>query len=153
MGIDLGTTTGVCRLFLDGGIEVESVNHPKNIQGRCCGLADIIRRHGTPDCIGVCFEEPFSGQFSSVKALFPMMGAGVLVCEELGLPWSLINLTKLKVHATGKGNAKKPDVVAAARARWGREFSEDGADASWAAAYALDTLLFGTGIGLTQARL
>lgn len=34
--------------------------------------------HASIDCVGVCIEEPlFSGQFSSVKALFPMLGAAV----------------------------------------------------------------------------
>lgn len=60
------------------------------------------------DCIGVCIEEPFSGQFPSVKALFPMLGAAVLACELEGLPWTTAYLAKLRIHATGKGNAKKP---------------------------------------------
>jgi hypothetical protein len=49
-----------------------------------------------------------------------MLGAAVLACELAGLPWSAINLAKLKLHATGKGNAKKPDMQAAAKARWGK---------------------------------
>jgi Holliday junction resolvasome RuvABC endonuclease subunit len=55
----------------------------------------------------VVIEEPFSGQFSSVKALFPMLGAAILTFELEGLPWSTVHLAKLKIHATGKGNAKE----------------------------------------------
>jgi Holliday junction resolvasome RuvABC endonuclease subunit len=90
----------------------------------------------------VCIEEPFSGQFSSVKALLPMLGAAVLACELAGLPWSAIHLARLKIHATGKGNAKKPDMQAAAKARWGKDLREDEADAAWAGAFALDCGLF-----------
>jgi Holliday junction resolvasome RuvABC endonuclease subunit len=45
-----------------------------------------------------------------------MLGAAVLDCELAGLPWSAINLSKLKLHATGKGNASKPEVQAAGKA-------------------------------------
>jgi Holliday junction resolvasome RuvABC endonuclease subunit len=113
-----------------------------SINERCVGLARIIERHNTPDCLGVCIEEPFSGQFSSVKALFPMLGAAVLTCERLGMPWSMVNLSKLKKHAIGKCNATKPDMQAAAKARWGFDLSEDEADAAWAGAFALDHSLF-----------
>lgn len=68
-----------------------------------------------------------------------MLGAAVLVCELAGLPWSAINLTKLKLHATGKGNEKKPAMQAEAKARWGVDLGEDEADAAWAGAHALDT--------------
>ncbi|MCK1734761.1 hypothetical protein IVA79_12515 [Bradyrhizobium sp. 138] len=76
-----------------------------------------VRRTGLH---GVCIEEPFSGQFSSVKVLFPMLGVAVLACELAGLPWATTNLVKLKLHATGKGNAKKPEMQAAAKDRWGK---------------------------------
>jgi len=117
--------------------------HESCLKGRVCGMADIINTYADHNCIGVCIEEPFSGQFSSVKALFPMLGAAVLACENNKLPWSLINLMTIKKHATGKGNAKKPDMQAAAKDRWGVDFSEDEADACWIAAYAMDTNLFG----------
>jgi Holliday junction resolvasome RuvABC endonuclease subunit len=65
-----------------------------------------------------------------------MLGAAILACELAGLPWSAIHLSKLKVHAIGKGNAKKPDMQAAAKARWGKDLGEDEVDAAWAGAYA-----------------
>ena len=142
LGIDTGTTTGCARVFLDGTVEASSHKSEPTINARCVAIAGLLERHNTPDCVGVCIEEPFSGQFSSVKALFPMLGAAVLTCERLGLPWSMVHLSKLKIHATGKGNAKKPDMQAAAKARWGMQLSEDEADAAWAGAFALDTNLF-----------
>lgn len=133
---------GVARLYTDGQIEACTIKNEAELNARVRGVAGVIKRHAEPACLGVCIEEPFSGQFSSVKALLPMLGAAVLQCEESGLPYSIINLMKLKAHATGKGNAKKPEMQAAARARWGKDLSEDEADAAWAAAYAMDCDLF-----------
>jgi len=48
-----------------------------------------------------------------------MRRAAVLACELAGLPWPAFNLSKLKLHAAGKGNAGKPENPAAATARWG----------------------------------
>ncbi len=71
-----------------------------------------------------------------------LFGVGIVTCERLGLPYSIINVGKLKKHATGKGNAKKPEMQAAALSRWGVELGEDESDAAWAGAYALDHNLF-----------
>jgi Holliday junction resolvasome RuvABC endonuclease subunit len=138
LGLDLGTNLGVARLFMDGGLDAQTVRFDPSIGSRTVGVSGIIQRYGNPDCLGVCIEEPFSGQFSSLKALLPMLGAAILACELAGLPWSAIHLSKLKIHATEKGNAKKPQMQAAAKSRWGVDLREDEADAAWARAFALD---------------
>ena len=143
LGLDLGTTLGVSRVYLDGDLDAQALRFEGNIGSRTVGVHGVVQRFAGPDCIGVCIEEPFSGQFSSVKALFPMLGAAVLACELAGLPWSAVHLSKMKIHATGKGNAKKPEMQTAAKARWGKDLGEDEADAAWAGAYALDSDLFG----------
>lgn len=66
LGIDLGTTLGVSRLFTDDSLEAYSVKLPPTITGRCVGLAGILQRHSSADCLGACIEQLFSGQFSSV---------------------------------------------------------------------------------------
>lgn len=142
LGIDLGTKLGVATLDTDGNATASTHKLESTMNGRVRGLAGIIKRHATAECMGVCIEEPFSGQFSSVKALFPMMGAAVLACEEAGLPYSIIHLSKLKIHATGKGNAQKDAMIAAAKARFGLDLDDNAADALWASAYALDHNLF-----------
>jgi hypothetical protein len=73
-------------VFLDGSIEAVSQRFESDIRARTVGVASIITRHACADCLGVSIEEPFSGQFSSVKALFPMLGAAVLACELEGFP-------------------------------------------------------------------
>ena len=112
------------------------------MQARLLGVAGIVRRHAGPDCIGVCIEQPFGRNAKSLQTLYSMMGAACLASVEAGLSVSLVNLVKLKMHATGKGNAKKPDMQAAAKARWGVGFGEDEADAAFAGAFALDHGLF-----------
>ena len=106
LGLDLGTTLGVSRVSLDGGLDAQALRFEGNIGSRTVGVSNVIKRHAGPDCIGSCIEEPFSGQFSSVEALFPKLGAAVLACELAGLPWSAVYFSKLKLHAIGKGNAK-----------------------------------------------
>ena len=128
LGLDLGTMLGVSRVYVDGGIDAQALRFEGNVGSRTVGVSDVIKRHAQPDCIGVCIEEPFSGQFSSVKALFPLLGAAVLACELAGLPWSTVHLSKLKIAATGKGKAKEPEMRAAAKARWGKDLGEDEAD-------------------------
>jgi hypothetical protein len=97
-------------VFIDGGLDAQTIRLEGNIGSRTVGVSGIIVSYAGPECIGGCVEEPFSGQFSSVKARFPMFGAAVLACELAGRSWSAIHLSRLKLHATGKGNARKPEI-------------------------------------------
>ncbi|UPK07668.1 hypothetical protein [Bradyrhizobium sp. 170] len=98
-------------------MDAQTIRLEGNIGSRTVGGNAIINRYARPECIGGCIEGPFSGQFSSVKALFPILGAAVLACELAGLPRSAIDLSRLKLHATGKDNARKPEMQAAEEAR------------------------------------
>jgi hypothetical protein len=88
---------------MDGGFDAQTIWLEGNIGSRTVGVSHIVVSYAEPACIGVCIEEPFAGQFSSVKALFPMRGAAVLARELAGLPRSAIHLSRLKPHAAGKG--------------------------------------------------
>lgn len=57
------------------------------------------------------------------------------VCEGLGVPYRGVPVASVKKGATGKGNAGKADMVAAAAKRWpkGEPYGEDEADALWIA--------------------
>jgi hypothetical protein len=80
-------------------MDAQTIRLEDNICSRTVGGSGIIVRCAGPECIGACLEDPFSGQFSSVGALFPIPGAAVLACELAGLPWSAIDLSKLKRRA------------------------------------------------------
>jgi len=53
-------------------------------------------------------------------------------CAEHGIEHATLHSATVKKHATGKGNAKKPALIAAALARFGRRMPDDNeADALW----------------------
>jgi hypothetical protein len=58
---------------MDGGLYAQTVRLENNIGSHTFGNSGIIQRCGGPDGVGFCIEEPLSGQFSSVKALFPCL--------------------------------------------------------------------------------
>lgn len=60
--------------------------------------------------------------------------------NELGVPWLEVPPSTLKKRATGKGNAGKPDVVAAAIHDGGRPANDDEADAYWLRAIGLELI-------------
>ena len=105
LGLDLGTKLGVSRVFVDGGLDAQTVRLEATLAARALGVRGLIKRYAGPECVGVCIEEPFSGQFSSVKALLPMLGAAVLACELEGLPWTAAHLAKLKILAIGNSTS------------------------------------------------
>lgn len=54
-------------------------------------------------------------------------------CESRSVPYQGVPVATAKRTATGKGNADKAAMLAAARARFGKVESEDEADALWIA--------------------
>lgn len=50
-------------------------------------------------------------------------------CEEKGINYRGYSPTEIKKHATGKGNAKKDAMIAAARAKWQNVKDDNEADA------------------------
>jgi hypothetical protein len=100
LGLDLGLPH--MRVYVDGGIDAQALWLKGRIGSRIA-LSKVIKRSAGPDCTGVCIDEPFSAQISSVKALFRTLGAAVLACELAGLPCSKVHLSKLKILGTGKG--------------------------------------------------
>jgi len=59
-------------------------------------------------------------------------------CEVMALPYAGVPVGKVKKFATGKGNASKADMIAAAKERWrGWEGDDNEADARWIAAAGL----------------
>jgi hypothetical protein len=52
----------------------------------------------------ICIEEPFSGQLSSVKALYPMLATATHAFELEGLPWGDNAPRQVEHSRDGKGN-------------------------------------------------
>jgi hypothetical protein len=92
---------------MDGGLDAQTIRLEGNIGSRTLGGSGFIERDaGREECIGVCIE-PFCGQFSGVKARRPRRGAAILACELAGLPWSAIDLSRLKLRASGRGQRRE----------------------------------------------
>jgi hypothetical protein len=82
--LDLGTTPAVSGVFTDGGLDAQTIWLEGNIGSGTVGVSSIIVGYTGPEGIGGYIDEPFSGQFSSVEARFPVPGAAVLACELAG---------------------------------------------------------------------
>jgi hypothetical protein len=59
--LDLGTIPGVSGVFMDGGLDAQTVWLESNIDSRAVGVSGIIDRYAGHECIGVCLEHSFSG--------------------------------------------------------------------------------------------
>lgn len=57
--IGSGTTLGVSRVYVDGGLDAQALRFEGNIGSRTVGVDGGVQRFAGPDCIGVCIEEPF----------------------------------------------------------------------------------------------
>lgn len=62
-----------------------------------------------------------------------LQGVIKLWCEEEGIPYCGYSPTSIKKHATGRGNASKDEMLAAAREKWpDKRIADDNeADALW----------------------
>ena len=71
-------------------------------------------------------EAPFMSRQhpTGAMSLIELHGVLALVCHDLGVGCVPVTNGEIKKWATGKGNAKKPDMEAAARAR-GRDVADD----------------------------
>lgn len=60
-----------------------------------------------------------------------LQGVIKIVCEDMQVQWRGYSPKEIKKHATGKGNANKEAMVAAARVRWPNVTDDNEADALW----------------------
>lgn len=77
-----------------------------------------VRRH-----LGVDAAHAYGGYMSHLAAY----------CEKRGIPYTAVPVQTIKKHATGKGNAKKDAMIAAAAVKWpAKNVTDDNeADALW----------------------
>lgn len=89
----------------------------------------------------VVWERPMPRGQRSSSVLVGYATVATLVCERVGASYADVPIGTLKKHATGSGSAKKPQMIAAANARWGLSLGpedEDEADALCVLAWAED---------------
>ena len=141
LALDLGTTTGWC---LRDGNDVKTgrwkLHRSQGEKGIQLGrlVRDAIQEHG-PDLVG--FEEPvfLTRGMAALALRYGLQMIVQVVCEQARTAYVGVPVSTLKKHATGKGNAKKPQMIQAAMDASGLNLSSDEADAYWVADYLINS--------------
>ena len=137
LSLDLGTHLGWAAWrptsWLGHGRVILTGEHaPRFAQARR-EIAALIAAHG-PRLLVI--ETPSARHRGAALVLYGLRAIALLVAHEHGMDVLEVMPAELKQQATGKGNADKAAVLAAARARWGDVETEDEADALWALEWA-----------------
>ncbi len=149
LALDLGTKMGYAvgdgRNVLASGVMDFS---PKRFEGAGMRylrfrrvLVELVEEHGVTEIYleevrrhrGVTAAHVYGGFLSHLQAY----------CED-GIPYQGIPVGTLKKYATGKGNAGKPAMIAAACAKGWEPVDHNEADALWILDYAVNVLKAGT---------
>jgi Holliday junction resolvasome RuvABC endonuclease subunit len=96
-------------------------------------LRELLANHNV---VAVGYERPGHQRSLSAQEVLQGLKATIeRVCEELRVHYTCFSPGEVKKEATGNGNAGKPEMVAAARKKWGHPVSGDdnAADALWVA--------------------
>jgi Holliday junction resolvasome RuvABC endonuclease subunit len=126
LGIDTSTYTGVA-LVQGGEIKGKCVNFPKQ-KGweRLQSIAQEVERTvklWSPDLIII--EDYAVYRASSVITVVECGTVVRKVLYDLGYEWYGMPPSSLKLWLTGKGNAKKPQMVSSTMERWGYQSPSD----------------------------
>lgn len=102
---------------------------------------NAINREGRPDVIA--FERAHHRGGAATEVGVGLMTHLLSFAAHFKIETAPVHTATLKKHATGRGNAKKPDMIAAALARWPHraqfgKLGDDEADALLILAWALD---------------
>ena len=155
LALDLGTRTGWAladRGHVESGIQVFDVK-----RGESPGMRYLRFRHWLAEVCHVGLGGPFAGERLAVRLIVYEQthqrgGAATEVAAgfatrvqehgaQYGLEHAAVHTATLKKWATGRGNADKPAMVAAAQARGYGGVDEDEADARLLLAYTLAELV------------
>jgi len=133
LALDLGTTTGWAMrrggLILSGVAEFK----PGRFEGggmRYLRFTRWLDEMATEPLAGIWFEEVRRHVATDAAHVYGgLMATLTAWCELRGIPYAGVPVGTIKKHATGKGNANKGAMVAAARARGFSPADDNEADA------------------------
>ena len=146
LALDLGTTTGWALRGHDGLITTGTASFKS---GRYDGggmrylrftnwLTELDRLSGPISAI--CFEEVRRHAGTDAAHVYGgLMATLTAWCELRGVPYQGVPVGTIKRHATGKGNAPKEAMIAAARARGFSPVDDNEADAIALLVWAIET--------------
>lgn len=136
LALDLGTTTGWAVRGRDGHIVSGSESFkPQRFEGGGMRFLRFRRwiseiQESVPELQAVYFEEVRRHVgVDAAHAYGGFLATLTAWCEHLRIPYQGVPVGTIKKHATGKGNANKDAVIAAARARGHAPGDDNEADA------------------------
>jgi Holliday junction resolvasome RuvABC endonuclease subunit len=116
LSLDIATKTGWCTKTASGVWDFK----PKRGESegmRVVRFKSRVREMITMEQINViAYERPAGIHKASIMVASEMIGVLKDLCIELGVEVANYAATEIKKFATGKGNAKKPDMISAAQA-------------------------------------
>lgn len=143
LALDLGTTTGWAMDGVSGFVSF------KNGRYEGGGMRYLRFLRWLQDMLdmgvdAVVFEEVRRHQGTDAAHVYGgLLGQLTALCEEVGVPYQGVPVGTIKRFATGKGNANKAAMIAAAREQ-GEQITDDNqADAYWLHRYAVSELFGG----------
>jgi hypothetical protein len=147
LALDLGTTTGWALRGHDGLITSGTVSLPPRPLRRRRHALPALHQLADRDSTGCPGPSPPSGSRRSAATPAPtrahvyggLMATLTAWAELRGVPYEGVPVGTIKRHATGKGNADKAAMIAAARARGFSPADDNEADAIAILLWAIET--------------
>lgn len=146
LALDLGTTTGWALKVQHGPINSGTLSlKPSRFEGG--GMRFLRFRHWLEELAryeakisAVYFEEVRRHRGVDAAHVYGgLMGQLTAWCEEAGVPYLGVPVGTIKRHATGRGNADKDAMIAAAKALGYRPSDDNEADAIALLLWAIET--------------
>lgn len=132
LALDLGTSTGWALRRADGVVVSGTASFkPGRFEGGGMRYLRFAQWLDTLDVPGaVYFEEVRRHQGVDAAHVYGgLLGTLGAWCERRGIPYAGIPVGTIKRHATGKGNAGKPEMIAAMKAKGFNPGDDNEADA------------------------
>lgn len=119
LALDLGKTTGWARWDATRGLRFGSERFGANGLGERLGQLRKWLEEELGTCTGLVLEKPVIAHASAALPLHGMFATAVTVAWEQGVPTEVYYPTSVKKGFTGSGKAKKTDMIAQVKARFG----------------------------------
>lgn len=113
--MDIATVTGFATETASGVWDFNKMKRGDSYGMRLIRFKAALREIIDLENIDIVVYERPAGQFkSSIIVASEMIGVLIALCEERGIQYTAYSATEIKKFATGKGNAKKQDMIDAA---------------------------------------
>lgn len=115
LALDIATVTGFATETTSGVWDFNKMKRGDSYGMRLIRFKAALREIIDLENIDIVVYERPAGQFkSSIIVASEMIGVLIALCEEKGIQYTAYSATEIKKFATGKGSAKKQDMIDAA---------------------------------------